>query len=383
MMAKATRRRRANGEGSLYQTKSGLWRGAVTYTDPETGTTKRSSVASRSQSVARERLTALRRQLDLGSMPVDGSLTVGDYLDRWLEALRPRVKPSTWRSHDLAVRLYLRPSLGGQRVSRLTPTDVERMMARLQAKGHTATARNARATLRQALNAAVRDGAATRNVAVLATPPRAAPREMKVLSATEVRSLLGGTEDDEHGPLLALLVLTGMRSGEAFALMWHDHDTASATLAVRGTLAKGWDGEWRRAEPKTERSRRTLPLPDAATIALRRQSANQKRKRLAAGSAWDDQGFIFTDAIGRPLRQWVVGAALTRSLERLGLPHVRVHDLRHTAASMMLAQGVPLRTVSEHLGHAGLAITADLYVHLGEAQRREAAEALQRAVTGR
>ena len=104
--------------------------------------------------------------------------------------------------------------------------------------------------------------------------------------------------------------------------------------------------------------------------------------RLAAGSAWDDHGFIFTDAIGRPLRQWMVGSALTKSLARLGLPHVRVHDLRHTTASLMLAEGVPLRTVSEHLGHAGLAITADLYVHLGEAQRREAAEALQRAVTG-
>jgi integrase len=192
-----------------------------------------------------------------------------------------------------------------------------------------------------------------------------------------------GPKDDEHGPLLTTLVLTGMRSGEALALRWRDYDAAAARLAVKATLAKGWDGEWRRAEAKTERSRRTLPLPNAATRALRRQSAQQKRARLAAGSAWEDHGFIFTDAIGRPVRQWVVGAALTDSLKQLGLPHVRVHDLRHTAASLMLAQGVPLRTVSEHLGHAGLAITADLYVHLGEAQRREAAEALQRAVTGR
>ena len=204
------------------------------------------------------------------------------------------------------------------------------MLTRLQAKGHAATARNVRATLRQALNAAVRDGAASRNVAALASPPRAAPREMKVLSPAEVKSLLSGTKVDVYGPLLALLVLTGMRSGEGLALMWHDYDPAAATLAVRGTLAKGWDGEWRRAEPKTERSRRTLPLPNAATIALRRQSASQKRKRLAAGSAWEDQGFIFTDAIRRPLRQWAVGAALTASLKRLGLPHVRVHDLRHT-----------------------------------------------------
>lgn len=387
-MAEATtpaRRRRPRGDGSIYETATGRWRGAIVWEDPATGARRRHTVSGATFEAARDRMRELRRRLEDSGRPTSRA-TLASWLAGWLEAERARVRPATWRGAELHVRSYIAPAIGRLRLDQVRPSDVERMTAGLVARGLSGqTARHARATLRRALADAQRDGLVASNAAALSRPPRAGRREMRVLTAGETRALLEGTAEDALGPLYALAATTGLRQGELLGLSWADVaglGGPSPALSVRRSLARAASG-WALAEPKTARSRRTLELGPTAAAALRRQRARQAGARLAAGDLWQDrEGLVFTDALGRPLSGTAVSKAFAAALARLGLPRVRFHDLRHGAASLLLAQGVPLKLVSEQLGHSTIAVTADTYAHLDREQRRQAADALERAIGG-
>jgi integrase len=237
-----------------------------------------------------------------------------------------------------------------------------------------------RATLRRALHDAERDGLVSRNVAGLARPPRITRREMHPLSAAEVRELVEATRDDAMGPLWALAVGSGLRLGELLGQTWADVEAGQ--LVVRRAMARDAGDGWSLAEPKTARSRRTVMLPTIAREALAARRTRQDADKAAAGSAWQDRdGLVFTDTVGRPLRPPDVSDEWRRTRRRLGL-RVRLHDLRHTAATLMLGAGVPLKVVSDTLGHSTIAITADIYAHVTPELRREAADAMDRALGG-
>jgi integrase len=205
------------------------------------------------------------------------------------------------------------------------------------------------------------------------------PYQSRTLTAAEARRLIETTRDDDLGPLWAVLVATGLRQGEALGLAWRD--VTADTLTVRRALARGWDGRPALAPPKSDRSRRTIALPAVARDALERQRPRQEAARAAAGTAWQDRdGLIFTDAIGRPLEGRLVTPALHVALARAGLPVIRCHDLRHTCATLQLAAGVPLATISRTLGHSSIAITANVYAAVTPDLRREAADAMDRAL---
>jgi integrase len=384
--ATTPKRRRPRGEGSIYKRAEGGWRGAIIVTDPDTGVRVRRVVSGRTQADVRDRLRDLRRQLEQGIGVKPGHpRTLAAYVAAWLPALRQRVRPATWRAHEQYLRCHVLPALGEATLAKLTPTAVERMTAAMIARRLSpTTARGARTTLRLVLRDAERDGLVSRNVAALARPPRMERHELAVLSADETRRLLDGTEADWLGPLYAVAATTGLRQGELLGLTWADVDgldSLAPSLTVRHSLALAAAGGWELAEPKTPRSRRTLELGATAARALRRQRTRQKEARLVAGDLWQDRaGMVFTDTLGRTLSGSNVTHSFQDALARLGLPHVRFHDLRHGAASLMLAQGVPLKLVSESLGHSSIAITADVYSHLDREQRRESSDAIERAL---
>jgi len=391
-------RRRSPGEGSVYRVGT-RWRGAVAWTEPD-GTRARRIVTGATAAEVRDKLDALRRDLRLGTLTPSGpTITVADYLTAWVERDRGRVRPATWLQRELHVRAYLVPALGRLALARLTAADVERALAGFIAHGRPVradegrrgrqahapvsplTARHVRATLRRALADAARDGLVGRNAAADARPPYVPHRPVAYLAAPDVRRLLDATADDALGPLYALAATTGLRLGELLGLAWSD--IADGTLTVRRSLARAADGGWSLAQPKSARSRRTIPLPALARDALDRQRERQEAARAAAGSAWQDQAaLVFTDAIGRPLRPERVSAAFQRTRQAAGIPRVRFHDLRHSAATLMLAEGIPLAVISEWLGHAGIAITAAHYAAVVPELRREAADAMDRALGG-
>lgn len=208
-----------------------------------------------------------------------------------------------------------------------------------------------------------------------------ATRPVDYLTAPDVRRLLEATAHDPFGPLYTLAATTGLRLGELLGLSWLD--VAGGTLTVRRSLARAAGGGWEMTQPKSARSRRTIPLPVTARDALERQRIRQEAARAAAGSAWQDRdGLVFTDAVGRPVRPDYVSHGFARARKAAAVPPVRFHDLRHSAATMMLAEGVPLAVISEWLGHAGIAITASHYAAVVPALRREAADAMDRALGG-
>ncbi len=370
-------RRRSYGSGSVYRTADGRWRGATVTVDPATGRRTRRTVSGLTAADTRRKLDALRAAVNPST-----SMRTADWLAAWLPTTRQRIAPSTYRGYG-AVARAIGERIGDVPLGSLAPSDVERMTAAMVTAGRTAgTAGMARKVLRLALRQAIRDGLVTRNVAAEARPPRVEPFAARTLTAEEARRLIATTADDELGPLWALLIATGLRQGEALGLAWADVDSAAGTLTVRRALARGWDGKPKLGPPKSDRSRRTIALPAVARAALDRQRIRQDTAREAAGSAWQDRDdLVFTDAVGRPLVGRSITPALRPGLARAGLPPIRCHDLRHTAATLQLAAGVPLATISRTLGHSTIAITADIYAAVTPDLRREAADAMDRALS--
>lgn len=378
-------RRRANREGSIYHVPGeDRWRAALSWTDAS-GVSHRRVVSGKTQADVRRRLAALRADLERGLAPVMAGTTAA-YLAGWVERGKQDVRPSTWRQREQVVRTHLIPALGAIALEKLTPSDVERMTGGLIASGRSPrTASHARIILRRALADALRDGLVHRNAAALARAPRVPRRTIEpgrdYLEADQLRRLLAVATEYRIGALVTVAATTGLRQGELLGLGWADIDFGAGTLTVRRSLARAWEGGYRLAEPKTAKSRRTIHMPAAALEALRREQREQEASRIAARTAWQDvDGLVFTDALGRPLRADTVSKAWHALLVAAGLPRVPFHGLRHSAATALITLGVPLRVVSDLLGHAGIVITADYYAHVEKALRREAADAMDRAL---
>ena len=244
------------GEGSIYQTADGRYRGAIVVTDPTTGLKDRRVVSAQTFDLAEDRLNALRKDIANGVGAKGAARTLATYVEQtWLPGLRLRVRPSTGRAHEQHLRDHLLPSLGALRLREITPSAVERVMGTMVRQGKSAsTARAVRTTLGQVLHDAQRDGLINRNVASLARPPRMERHEMKILTAEQTRVVLDGTADDPFGPLFAIAATTGLRQGELLGLAWPDLalDAARPTLTVRRSLARGEAGSAPMlAEPKT------------------------------------------------------------------------------------------------------------------------------------
>jgi integrase len=254
------------------------------------------------------------------------------------------------------------------------------MLTAIQAKGLSArTAKYAHAVLRRALGQAERWGMVTRNVATLVEPPRAVRPEVRALAPDEVRALLDAAKGDRFEAILTVAIAVGLRRGEALGLKWSDLDLDAAVLRVQRALVYV-DGDLRFVDPKTKRSRRTVPLPSVSVQALREHRRGQAAERLAAGPEWTDHDLVFPSATGGPMDPNNLGRHFRALCDRAGIGRVRLHDLRHTCASLLLAQNVHPRVVMEILGHSGIAITMDTYSHVLPELQREAADRMDQAL---
>ena len=375
------RSRRGNGEGYIsHDPARNRWRGSLAWTDPD-GAARRKAFSGPTRGAVTRRMDALRAELAAGRRPAS-TRTLADYLAKWLEAERSQVRPATWIHREGHIRRYIVPAIGHVRLGKLTPAHVEEMTAGMLARGLSpGTAAASRTSLSKALRDALRGGLVDRNVASLARPPRIPGKEVAYLDRTELRRLLDACEGEPIGPLVILAATTGLRQGELLGLAWSDVDLAAGTLTVRRAMARSWDG-WSLAEPKTTRSRRTLHLAELAVDALLAQAQAQDAAKAAAGGDWQDvDGLVFADAIGRPLRAWRVGHAWHPLLRTAGVRSLPFHALRHSWATLALANGVPLKVVADNLGHASIAVTAAFYSGIVPELNRDAAEAIGRALS--
>jgi len=382
MVKSATKPRRRNGEGSITEDKvRGRWRGFVAWTEPD-GTPRRKSFSGPSADDVRQKVTALRAALDVGRRPATPR-TVGEYLSGWLDAERARIRPATWLYRAGHVNRYIVPAMGTSKIADVTPRDIERMTTAMVDKGLAPrTAAGARTTLRKALADAQRDGLVHRNVAALARPPRIPGRAVEYLDRAELRKLLVAAESDPLGPLVIVAATTGLRQGELLGLTWADVDMLGATVTVRHSMSRDWSGGYSLSEPKTTRSRRTIHLPDRAGKALLAQQVLQAAERLAAGEdVWDERDdLVFTDHVGRAITPSAVSRRWRSLNDAAGIKRVPFHALRHSWATLALASGVPLKVISDNLGHTSITVTAQFYSGIVPELNRDAADAVGRAL---
>jgi integrase len=366
-------RRRGNREGSIYRRKDGRWVSSLTLP-----LDRRKYYYGRTrQEVAGKLAAALRAREE--NLPIPGErLSLRQYLANWLTATRNSLRQSTWERYEALLRLHVVPHLGRASLARLTPNDLQRLFGTLVACGVSpATVRHVRAVMRKALNDAARWGLVARNVASLTSPPRVQRKEMTVLSSEQARALLECARGDRFEALYVVALTTGMRQGEILGLRWQDVDLDNDVVQVRNTLQRVRSG-YVLSEPKTKRSRRQVALTGLAVAALRRHRARQAQEKLKMGELWQDHDLVFTNEIGGPVDAGNLRArSFSALLQRAGLPRIRFHDLRHTAATLMLGRGVHPKVVSEMLGHSQITITLDLYSHVTPTMQREAVAALE------
>jgi len=371
-------KRRANHEGTIYKRQDGRWVASVTLP----GGKRKSFYGQTRQEVAQKLTGGLKSVQDGMPLPSE-QLKVGRYLQEWLETIRPTIRPSSWCRYEELLRLHILPALGTLPLARLEPRHVQRLYATCLSQGRApGTVRTIHAVLHRAVKDAVRWGTVARNVVTLVSPPQVKRHEITPLSAAQARILLEVAQGDRFEALYVLALTTGMRLGELLGLQWQDVDLPDGRLQVCHTLTRTPDGG-RLTEPKTARSRRRIALTASAVDALRQHRARQAAERLRLGAVWDDHALVFPNEIGKPM---VAVNLMRRSfwplIDKAGLPRIRFHDLRHTAATLLLQRGVHPKVVSELLGHSSIGMTLDTYSHVIPDMQQQAVAAMDTLLRG-
>jgi integrase len=370
---------RGNGEGSIYQRSTDKrWIGAVTLGYDANGKQRRKVVSAKTRAEVVQKLKTLQRQIDHGLPAPDTALTVSQLLTRWYDdVLRHQVSMGAASNYKSVADNHIVPSLGRKKIVNLTPSDVDRLLSeKLDSGLSPSTVRRIRAVFSQALSQGIRWGIVVRNVAALSHSPKIPRREGRTLTPEEARQLLVTLKGHRNEALYALMLSTGLRRGEALGLQWKDYDAKTETLIVRRSL-KREEGVLITSDTKTSKSRRAINIPAPMAGALKTHRAQQAKERLAIGKAWQNTGFIFTTSIGTPIDPRNLNREFRSICNQAGLGNWHPHELRHSAASLMLAQGIQLQVVSDVLGHASIRMmTADVYGHIMAPDRRAAADAM-------
>ncbi|MFJ2786530.1 MULTISPECIES: tyrosine-type recombinase/integrase [unclassified Streptomyces] len=387
----ASRRVRANGDGTVYQRKDGRWEAAGYVLAPGNtrkrvrvyGTTRKEALANLTEKIA-----ASNRGLPIPS--AQGSLAA--YLTYWLENVAVHhLRENTHTRYAACIDRYLIPGLGKKKLTKLTAKDVRTWLNQLRttcqcctrgidarrdqprccAVGACCSKRLSPLTLayihsvlKSALEHAVREEEVPRNVArnVRTGTPR--PRRFEPLTADEARQLLATAQGHRLHALIELALYTGLRKGELLGLRWEDLDLDAGTAAIRRTLQRTTASGLTTLPTKTRASERRIALPTRCAQSLKLHHEQQQREREAADTAWQHSGQVFTTAQGGSIDPTNLSRAFNTLLRKAGLRRIRFHDLRHSTATLLLDQGVELVVIKELLGHAHIGVSATVYAHV-------------------
>ena len=377
--------RRGNNEGSTHRRNDGRWAAALSL-GYQGGHRRRKYLYGRTRAEVALKLHEAQRTLSDGGILPTERQTVETLLQTWLkDSAAPKVRRKTFQRYEEIVRLHLIPALGSVKLTRLNPAQIEAMLNAALARGVSPRSLTQwRAVLRRALHVAMRWGWVNRNAASLAEPPRGEDYVVPPLTTADAQALLLAVKGDRLEALFQVGLALGLRQSEALGLRCSDIELEEGMLSVQRSLQRV-AGEWIFNEPKTAKSRRTLPLPAPLTAALRQHRNRQLKERLSAGPAWEGSGWgdlVFADQLGRPLSGFHVLRRFRSLLALADLPPMRYHDLRHGAPSLMAAQGVPARLAMELLGHSQIATTMNIYTHVTPEDQRQASARVSEAIFG-
>ena len=371
--------KRANGEGTVYQRADGRW---VAVIPLENG--KRKFIYRKTQREAIKELQLANQAKMQGTLITTGEQTLEAFLTRWLQdTAQPNVRPRTFIRYRELIQLHILPALGKVKLQKLSPQHLQKFYnQKLEQGSAPQSVKHMHRLLHKALNDALKWNLVSRNVCDAVEAPRVPKMEMKVLNSEQAQKFLEAAKGDPLEALYVLALTTGMRRGELLALKWEDIDFLHGQLQVQRTIARIADKGFVVSEPKTPKSRRSIHLASIAIEALKHHRILQHEIRLLAGPSWDDQSWVFCNTLGRPIE---AGNMLRRSflplLAKAGLQKIRFHDLRHSAATLLLSTGTHPKIVQELLGHSQISMTLDTYSHVLPSLQEDAVSRLNSLLT--
>ena len=380
--------RRSHGEGSIYRTPDGKrWVAQLDLGYDETGKRRRPKRIVKTRQEAQSALRKLRRDNEEGRRVATRprARRVSDWLTLWLEGeINQRheageLAVSTVKNYERVVRLHLKPRIGGIRIEDLQASHIWTLYARLAADGMSqGSIHEVHRVLRAALNAAVNDDLIPASPMRKVKSPKLDPGNTRFLTLPEIKQLLAAVKGHRDEALITVLALCGLRVGEALGLRWSDVDLEQRTLNVVHQLQRH-GGEPRLVAPKSKESRRTIALPEQVIGPLKRHRTKQRKRKLA-DLYWEDNDFVFAVAHGRPDDPSNLHRRWTKIRASVGMPDLRLHDLRHTAGSLAVIEGTPMKVVQGFMGHSDYRLTANTYSHIPEIAQRDLAARIDAAL---
>jgi len=330
---------------------------------------------------AERRLSELLHQLDTGTFMKPGKTTLAEYLERWLkDYAKPNLSPRGFERYASIIRKHIIPDMGSITLTQLRSEHLQKLYAAKLNSGLSAlTVRYIHVVIHKALQTAIKWGLVSRNVADGVDVPRARRSEMQTWNEGDITLFLEAAKTTPYYALFYTALYTGMRRSELLGLKWNDVDLILGEVSVTRSLHHLRDGSYIFTEPKSAKSRRTIALPPSAILTLREHHEKQKLERVMLGIPLTDDDLVFSQFDGKPLRPNTITRAWTMLAARCGVKVIRLHDARHTHASLMLKQGIHPKIVQERLGHATIAITLDTYSHVAPGLQEAAAKRFDEA----
>lgn len=376
-------KRAAQGGGTIRQRPDGRWEARFTAgRDPGTGKQVQRSIYGDTQQEVRKKLAQAVAAVDNGEYQAPSKLTVGQWLDIWMENYLGGVKPRTNELYHQQVRHYIKPALGAVRLQALQAHTVQAFYNRLNKEKDGVpglspkSIRNIHGILHRALQQAVAIGYLRFNPADACILPRLEQRPIKPLDDQEIRNFLQAIKGHQYESLFIVDLFTGLREGEIVGLMWECVDFDNGTILIDKQIQRKQGGGYRIVLPKSNKGRTITAAPSVMEV-LRRQKKHQIEMRLRAGELWQESGFVFTDALGRHFNPYAIYKSYKRIVAKIGIPEARFHDLRHSYAVASLQAGDDIKTVQENMGHHTAAFTLDVYGHVTERMKKESAARME------
>lgn len=392
-------KKRANGEGSVWQRPNGNWVAQVSFIDPVTGKSDRKAVSGKTKQEALKKKRELETAKDKNRLVKSDKMTLGEWIERWLEVYKkPAVKYSTWFSYKNLADTQIIPALGNIQLERLRPNEIQAFYSRLSEAGRidlgkqtknkpaglsARTVRLCHIVISGALKQAVKEGLIMWNPADATDPPRQVKKEVKPLTTKQVSFFLKAIKNHELYPIIITDLGTGLRRGELLALTWSAIDMQNKSAFIKQSLMKVGAKIYLQDEVKTKASKAVITLPDEVISVLKQVKKDQARYKLLLGEAYQDNDLVFCKEDGTPYRPDTVYHVFKKLLKNNGLPNVSFHALRHTFCTMLLEQGEEISTVSKLARHNSISITADIYGHLTKPMRDQAASKLNKILSGK
>ena len=368
--------KRGNNEGTIYQLPSESWRAQIYINGQRLGKTKKSKFE------AQKWLRDTLGKIDHGYTGHGANTIFEDFLDEWLKSKSNAIKNTTWNLYECVIRNHINPILGKIKLSDISPQKIQTLYIQKERDGvGNRTIRVIYTLLNSSLRNAVRLGAIHTNPTEATTPPKYETPEMQSYSEHEITQLLLAVKGTSLEAIIYLAITTGLRQSELLALKWSDIDWDRNTISVQRQLKRKYEYKEYFSSLKTKSGRRTISLGINTIDKLRDHHQQQMNEKKEMGDRWNENDLIFPSTIGTPTHQRNLLRKFKTLIEESGLREIRFHDLRHTAASLMLNHGISPLIVAKRLGHSKVSITLDTYGHLLPGMQQETANFIDGLVT--